>query len=244
MSRVALVTGASRGIGAAIARRLARDGAAVAVNYNRRASAAGELVAQIETAGGKAFAVQADMADLAQIPRLFSTVLEHFGQLDILINNAAIAARASLEEIDPAHYEDHFALNVRGVLFATQEAARAFGDRGWGRIVNITSGAAQSAPPTMSVYSATKAAVETLTRSHAAELGPRGITVNAVSPGVTETDMMAGMIPAAYREVLIGQTALRRLGRPEVIADVVAFLVSEDARWITGEVVHASGGLH
>lgn len=240
--KVAVVTGASRGIGAAIAKRLAREGAVVIVGYNRNAEAAQAVVAEIERAGGEAEAIRADVADLEQVKRLFAETMQGFGRLDILVNNAGIAEFRPLEAIDAAHYSRQFDVNVRGVLFATQEAAQRFGPEG-GCIINITSGAAKAASPGTSVYSATKAAVEVMTSSHAAELGPRGIRVNAVSPGITETDMLQKVIPAEVQQRMIQTTALRRVGTPEDIADVVAFLASHEARWITGQVVGVNGGL-
>ncbi|HZO89249.1 MAG TPA: glucose 1-dehydrogenase [Chthonomonadaceae bacterium] len=240
--KVAIVTGASRGIGAAIARRLARDGVAVVVNYNRNAEAAGKLVAEIEARGGAAVAIQADVGVQEQITQMFAQTMERYGRLDILVNNAGVAEFRPLEAIDEADFHRQFIVNVGGVLFATQEAARCIGKEG-GRIINITSGAAQAAPPRTSVYSATKAAVQAMTRSHAAELGPRNITVNAVAPGPTETDMLREVIPPEQQRVMIEMTALRRLGTPEDIADVVAFLASEEARWVTGQVIGVSGGL-
>ncbi len=240
--KVAVVTGGSRGIGAAIARRLAKEGAIVIVGYSQNREAAQRVVAEIEQAGGEAEAIQADVADLAQVRYLFSETMQGFGRLDILINNAGVADFRPLEAIDAENYAHLFNVNVRGLLFATQEAARLIGPEG-GRIVNITSGAAQSAPPNGSVYSATKAAVEAMTKSHAAELGVRSITVNAVAPGLTQTDMLAANIPAPAQQAMIQQTALRRLGTPEEIADVVAFLVSHDGRWVTGQILGANGGL-
>ncbi|MCW3055356.1 MAG: hypothetical protein JWN14_4526 [Chthonomonadales bacterium] len=240
--KVAIVTGASRGIGAAIAKRLAREGAVVIVGYSRNSDAAQQVVAEIEQAGGEAEAIQADVADLEQVKGLFAETIQAFGRLDILINNAGVAEFRPLETVDAAHYAHQFDVNVRGLLFATQEAARRFGEEG-GCIVNITSGAAKTAPPGTSVYSATKAAVEAMTISHAAELGPRNIRVNAVAPGITETDMLQANIPPAVQQMMIQTTALRRLGTPEDIADVVAFLASHEARWITGQIVGANGGL-
>jgi 3-oxoacyl-[acyl-carrier protein] reductase len=242
LKKAAIVTGASRGIGAAIARRLAADGAQVVVNYGRSREAAERVVAEIAAAGGEAVAIGADVADRAQVRSLFARAMETYGRLDILVNNAAVAETRPLEEIDPEHFDRQFAVNVRGLLFATQEAARCFGESG-GRIINISSGAAQAAPPGMSVYSATKAAVETLTRSHAAELGPRNITVNAVAPGLIETEMLHAVMPDEARKALIAVTALRRLGTPEEIADVVAFLASDAARFLTAAVLHVNGGL-
>ncbi len=240
--KVALVTGASRGIGAAIARRLARDGARVVVNYSRSLEAAEAVVKDIQQAGGEAGVVQADLSDLAQIRAMVAFALATYGRLDILVNNAAIADFRPLDAIDANHFDSQFALNVRGLLFATQEAVRHFPETG-GRVINISSGAAQAASPGASVYSATKAAVETLTRSHAAELGPKGITVNAVSPGLTETEMMRAVITPEVEKAMVGQTALGRVGTPDDIADVVAFVASDAARWITGQAIGANGGL-
>lgn len=240
--KVAIVTGGSRGIGAAIARRLARDGAVVVVGYSQNQAAAQQVVAEIEQSGAEAEAIRADMADLEQVKRLFAETMQGFGRIDILVNNAGVAEFRPLEAIDAEHYAHQFDVNVRGLLFATQEAAQRFGAEG-GCIVNITSGAAKAAPPGTSVYSATKAAVEAMTLSHAAELGPRQIRVNAVAPGITETDMLQANIPAPVQQAMIETTALRRLGTPEDIADVVAFLASHEARWITGQVLGVSGGL-
>ncbi len=240
--KVAIVTGASRGIGAAIARRLGAEGAAVVVNYHQSAEAAEKVVADILALGSEAIALQADLIDSDQIRAMFAQVQERCRRLDILVNNAGVAEYRPLEAIDQTHFGRQFKVNVSGLLFATQEAARAFGTSG-GRIINISSGAAQAAPPGASVYSATKAAVDTLTRCYAAELGPRRITVNAVAPGLTETDMLAAVIPAEVQKAMIATTALRRLGTPEDTADVVAFLASDDARWITGQVIGVNGGL-
>jgi 3-oxoacyl-[acyl-carrier protein] reductase len=239
--RAAIVTGASRGIGAAIARRLAADGAIVIVTYARQEAAAHQVAREIESRGGEVDVVQADVADLGAVRRLFAETRANYGRLDILVNNAGVAEFLPLEEVREEHYSRTFDVNVRGPLFAMQEAVRVMS--GPGRIVNISSGAAQAAPPGSSVYAASKAALETITRSIAAEVGAKGITVNAVSPGITQTDMLAENIPEAIQQRMIANTALGRLGTPEDIADVVAFLVSDDARWITGQVIGASGGL-
>lgn len=240
--KVAVVTGASRGIGRAVAERFARDGARVVVNYARSVDQAEQVVAGIREWGGEAIAVWADMGRPEQIAQLFEQTTERFGRLDVLVNNAGAYDAHRLERSDEAHYAALFDVNVRGVLLASREAARRFGETG-GRIINISSGAARAAVPGGAVYAASKAAVEALTRCHAAELGPRGITVNAVAPGFTESDMLDVALPAEARDGMIALTALGRLGRPEDIADVVAFLTSDDARWITGETIGASGGL-
>jgi len=239
-SQVAVVTGASRGIGAAIAKRLAADGARVVVNYCRTEQAALEVVSAIQALGSEAIAVKADIADHTQIQRLFLTTLEHFGRLDILVNNAGVFEMRPIEQIDAAHYAATFDVNVRGVLFACQEAARHFGSEG-GRIINLSSVAARLAMPAGSVHVASKAAVEAITRCLAVELGARGITVNAVAPGATETDI-AKWQPPELREQIINATALGRIGKPEDIADVIAFLASDQARWITGKTIGVDGG--
>jgi 3-oxoacyl-[acyl-carrier protein] reductase len=241
-NKVAIVTGASRGIGAGIARRLAADGAAVIVNYSQNGAVAEALVAEIEAGGGRATAIGANVSDLAQIAGLFERTLATYERLDILVNNAGVAEFLPLEAITSEHCRHQFEVNVFGLLFAMQEAARRFGDSG-GRIINISSGAALSAPPTGSVYSATKAAVDTLTRSIASELGPRGITVNVVAPGFTDTAMFRAVMGNADPHELAARTPLRRIGTVEDIADVVAFLASEEARWVTGQIIGVNGGL-
>ena len=240
--KVALVTGASRGIGRAIAERLARDGARVVVNFARNAEAAQETVAGIQAEGGEAVAEQADLSQVGEVTRLFDAVTDRFGRLDVLVNNAGAYEARPLDRVDEDHFTALFDTNVLGILLASREAARRFGDGG-GRIINLSSGAARAAVPGGSVYAASKAAVEAFTRCHAAELGPRGITVNAVAPGFTESDMLDVALPSEARSMMIGLTALGRLGRPEDIADVVAFLASNEARWITGEIIGANGGL-
>ena len=239
--KVAVVTGASRGIGAAIAARLAADGAKVVVNYSRSEGPARQVVESIAKAGGEAVAVRADLSKVEEIPPLFEQTIRQFGRLDILVNNAAISERRPIDLADADYYARHFDLNVRGLLLATVEAVKHM--KSGGRIINITSGIVRARVPHSACYAGSKAAVEAMTRSHSAELGPRGITVNCVAPGITETDMFRGSVPEAAQKQLISQTALGRLGKPEDIADVVAFIASEDSRWITGEVIPVNGGL-
>jgi 3-oxoacyl-[acyl-carrier protein] reductase len=239
--KVALVTGASRGIGAAIAARLAADGAKLVVNYARSERAANEVVESIRKNGRDAIAIRADISDLDQIPGLIDQTLQKFGRLDILVNNAAYSQRRTLDEMDLDHFARHFKLNVRGLLFTTQAAARHM--QSGGRIINITSGIVRARVAGSAVYAGSKAAVEAFTRCLAAELGPRGITINSLAPGPTESDMLRESVPEPVQKALISQTPLNRLGTPTDIADAVAFLASEDSRWITGEVIGANGGL-
>ena len=244
--KVAVVTGASRGIGAAIARRLAADGAKVVVNYSKGAPAADQVVADITAAGGEAIAVQADVSDRAQVARMFADTKAAYGRLDILVNNAGIAQPAPLAGMTDANIDAQFATNLRGTVHATQEAARAIdgteaGGAG-GRIVNISTIAAEDTPAGLGMYGASKAAVEALTSSLARELGPRGITVNVIRPGPTETEKFADFMDDAARARQITRTPLGRIGRPEDVANAVAFLVSDDASFITGQSIAVSGG--
>jgi 3-oxoacyl-[acyl-carrier protein] reductase len=241
--KVAIVTGSSRGIGEAIARRLARDGAKVVVNFTKNGEAAERVASEIRYAGGNAFTCQADLSDPDQIPQLFDLTREAYGRLDILVNNAAVAElNTPIEQIDLGHFHRQFDVNVRGLLLATKYAVAAIGGDG-GRIINLSSGITRTPAPGSTVYAATKAAVELFTRALARELGPRGITVNAVSPGLTVTDMFKSAMDPAVADSLVAMTPLGRLGTPDDIADVVAFLASDDARWVTGEILGATGGL-
>jgi 3-oxoacyl-[acyl-carrier protein] reductase len=242
--QVAVVTGASKGIGAAIAEHLAAAGAAVVVNYASSKAGAEAVVNRIRRADGKAVAVQADVSKLEDVRRLFAETKKAFGKLDILVNNAGIYEFAPLEAISAEHFHKQFDLNVLGLLWTTQEAVKHFGPSG-GSIVNISSVAATSAPPNASVYSGTKAAVNAITRSLAQELGPRKIRVNAVSPGMVETEgwHAAGIADSDFRKATEAQTPLGRIGQPQDIAPAVVFLVSSESAWTTGEALYISGGL-
>lgn len=244
VGKVALVTGASKGIGAEIARELAAAGAAVIVNYASSKAGADRVVADIVSKGGKAVAVQADVSKPDQIRRLFAEAHKAFDRLDILVNNAGIYEFGSLEEVTPEHFHKQFDLNVLGLLLVTQQAVKQFGALG-GSIVNVSSVAATAAPPTTSVYSATKAAVNAVTRSLAQELGPRKIRVNSINPGMVETEGLhgAGLSAGDFRKQVEAQTPLGRIGQPEDIAPAVVFLASDDSSWITGESFYISGGM-
>jgi 3-oxoacyl-[acyl-carrier protein] reductase len=243
--KVAVVTGASKGIGASIARQLADEGAAVVVNYASSKGGADRVVAAITGKGGKAIAVQADVAKPAEIRRLFAAAKDAFGRLDVLINNAGIYRFAPLEEVTPEHFHEQFNLNVLGLILATQEAVRHFGPEG-GSVVNISSVVSTSAPPNASVYSATKAAVDAVTRSLAKELGPRKIRVNSINPGMVETEGTTSSGITAeesdFRKQVEAQTPLGRIGQPRDIAPAAVFLASADSGWITGETLYISGG--
>jgi len=242
--KVAIVTGASKGIGASIAKQLADEGAAVVVNYASSKEGADRVVAEISGKGGKAIAVQANVADKAQIERLFVETKKAFGTLDILVNNAGIYEFAPLENVTAEHFHKMFDLNVLGLILASQEAVKHFGPAG-GNIINISSVAATSAPPTTSVYSATKAAVDAVTRSLAKELGPRKIRVNSINPGMVETEGVhaAGIASSDFRKEVESQTPLGRIGQPQDIAPAAVFLASADSAWMTGETLYISGGL-
>jgi 3-oxoacyl-[acyl-carrier protein] reductase len=236
--KVAVVTGASRGIGRGIAERLATQGARVVVNYTKRAEEAKKVVAGIEGSGGTAVAVQADMGNVAGVRRLFQEAEKAYGRLDILVNNAGVFLAKPLSETSEEEYDRMFAVNTKGQFFAMQEAAKRMKDGG--RIVNISTGATQVAFPGGSIYGGSKSALEFFTKVAAKELGSRKITVNTVSPGYTETDMLG---EAQMKDIGAQASPLGRIGTPKDIADVVAFIVSDEGGWITGATIQAGGGV-
>ncbi len=238
--KVALITGASRGIGRAIAVRLGRDGAAVVVNYSGSQEAAHETVAAIEQGGGRAIAVQADVGKVADVERLFDETFQQFGRLDILVNNAGIMFNKLLAEVAEEEFDRIFAVNVKGTFFACQQAAKRMADGG--RIINFSSSTTAMMLATYGAYVATKGAVEQMSHVLAKELGPRGITVNVVSPGPTDTELFGQDKTEQDKQRFAQMAAMGRLGQPQDIADVVALLVSDEARWITGQNIRANGG--
>ena len=244
--KVAVVTGASKGIGASIALHLAAEGAAVVVNYATSRQGADRVVSEITGNGGKAIAVQANVARQEDVKRLFEETVKAFGRVDVLINNAGIYEFAPLDEVTADHFHKQFDLNVLGLLLATQEAVKHMGRDG-GSIVNISSVVSTLAPANTSVYSATKAAVDAVTRSLSKELGPRGIRVNAVNPGMIETEGAAAAGLTAedneFRKNIVASTPLGRIGKPHDIAPAVLYLASDDSSWVTGETHYISGGL-
>lgn len=241
--KVALVTGASKGIGAAIARELAARGAAVAVNYSGSKAGAEKVVAEIVAAGGKAFAVQANVADPKAIGPLVDAVVANFGPIDILVNNAGVYEFGPLEQITPEHFHRQFDLNVLGLLLTTQAVVAKFNPKG-GSIINIGSVVGKMSFPNGAVYGATKGAVDSITVSLSKELGPKGIRVNALNPGLIETEgtHTAGFIGSEFSDTAAKETPLGRIGQPKDVATVAAFLASDDSGWITGQAIYASGG--
>lgn len=235
--KVAIVTGSSSGIGRAIAERLAEDGAIVVVNYGMSAEKAHQVVTGIQAKGGKAVAVQSDMSRVAEVRRLVVETVKQFGRLDILVNNAGRFIPKLLIETTEADFDQIIALNAKGPYFAMQEAAKALKEGG--RIVNISTEGTHMSFPGATAHLGSKAALEQYTKGLAHELASRGITVNTVSPGITDT----GVLTEQYRQFGIQTSPLKRLGLPKDIADVVAFIVSEEARWLTGQNIHAGGGI-
>src|SRR5262245_41880803 len=242
--KVAVVTGASKGIGASIAKHLADEGAAVVVNYASSKEGADRVVADIRSRGGRAVAVQANVAKKAEIERLFAEAKKAFGTLDILVNNAGIYEFSPIESVTEDHFHKQFNLNVLGLILTSQEAAKHFDPTG-GSIINISSIVSTYAPAYASVYSATKAAVDAVTKSLAKELGPRKIRVNSINPGMVETEGVhaAGIAESDMRRQTEAQTPLGRIGQPQDIAPAAVFLASADAAWITGETLYITGGL-
>ncbi len=241
--KVAVVTGASKGIGAAIAKTLAANGASVVVNYASSKPGADAVVQAITGAGGKAVVVQGDVSKAADAKAIIDAAIAAYGRLDILVNNSGVYEFGPLETVTEAQFHKMFDVNVLGLLLVTQAAAGHLGEGA--SVVNIGSGVTAITPPQTAVYTATKGAVDAITGVLARELGPRKIRVNTVSPSLTETEgtHSAGMIASEFEAGIIAQTPLGRLGQPEDIADVVAFLASDDARWLTGEQILAGGGL-
>jgi len=238
--KIALVTGSSRGIGRAMVERLSRDGASVAINYVSNSDKAEEVAAAITSGGGTAVALQADVSRLEGIQRLFEKTLEHFGRLDILVNNAGIRITQTVADIQEEEFDRLFAINVKGPFFACQQAAHRISDGG--RIINVSSAVTRMMLPGYSIYAASKAAVDQLTRVLAKEMGERQITVNAVCPGPVDTELLREGKTEEQIQQMAQMAAFSRLGKVEDIADVVAFLAGDDARWITGQCIHVNGG--
>ena len=243
-NKVALVTGASKGIGAGIAKALAADGASVVVNYSTSKEGADKVVAEIKAKGGKAVAVQGDFSKQEDIGKVFAEVKKTFGRLDTLVNNAGVYAFTPLEQVSTEDFHRIFNLNVLGLLLASKESLKYFGPEG-GSIINIGSVVSSLTPPQSSIYTATKGSVDAITHVLAKELGPKKIRVNSINPGMVETEGVhaAGFIGSDFEKNAVAQTPLGRIGQPKDIASVAVFLASDDANWLTGELVKAGGGL-
>jgi 3-oxoacyl-[acyl-carrier protein] reductase len=242
--KVAIVTGASKGIGAGIAKSVAAEGASVVVNYASSKTGADRVVGDIVKNGGKAIAVQGDVAKASEVERLFAETKKAFGRLDILVNNAGVYEFAPLEKITEEQFHRHFNTNVLGLLLATREAAKYFGSEG-GSVINIGSVVSHLTPPETVVYAATKGAVDVVTRVLAKELGPKRIRVNSINPGVVETEGVhaLGILGTDFQKDYESRTPLGRIAQPGDVAPVAVFLASQDSGWLTGETVVASGGL-
>ncbi len=241
--KTAVITGASKGIGAGIAKAFAQEGANVVVNYARAKEDAERITAEIKQSGGKAIAVQADVSKQADVDRLFAETKKAFGTVDILVNNAGVYEFAPIDQITEESYRRMFDLNVLGTVLSTQAALKGMNGNG-GSIINLSSVASLTPPPTGSLYSATKGAVDVITRSLAQELGPRNIRVNSLAPGLVETEgtRAAGTSEGEFKEMALARTPLGRVGAPDDIAKVAVFLASDDSAWITGEVLPVGGG--
>jgi 3-oxoacyl-[acyl-carrier protein] reductase len=241
--KVAIVTGASKGIGAAIALQLAQEGAAVIVNYASSSDDANNVVAKIKQSGGKAVAIKADVANASDIVRLLSETTKAFGKLDILVNNAGVYKFGTLDQLTEEEFHRQFNTNVLGLLLITREAVKHFGEQG-GSVINIGSGVTSYTPANSAIYTASKAAVDAITGVLAKEFGSRKIRVNSVNPGLTETEgaQTLGIVGGDYQKKRGAETPLGRIGQPNDIAPIVAFFASDDSAWLTGEIVTASGG--
>lgn len=242
-NKVAVVTGASKGIGAGIAKALAAEGAAVVVNYASSKEDAERVVSEIGGNGGRAIAVQGDVGKASDVQRIFAETKRAFGDVDVLVNNAGVYQFAALSEITEEQFHRQFNTNVLGLILATQEAAKHFNGEG-GTVINISSIVSQLTPPATAVYTATKGAVDAITRVLAKELGPRKIRVNSINPGMVETEGVhaAGVIGSDFQKQAEAQTPLGRIAQPEDIAPIAVFLASPDSGWLTGETILASGG--
>jgi 3-oxoacyl-[acyl-carrier protein] reductase len=242
--KVAVVTGASKGIGAAIAEALGKEGASVVVNYAGDQAGANKVVGKIAAAGGKAIAVKADVSKQSDVTNLFAETKKAFGKVDILVNNAGVYEFRPLEAVDEKHFHRQFDINVLGTLLATKEAVPLMNGDG-ASIINLSSVVSLTPPPAVSVYSATKAAIDAITRSLALELGPKKIRVNSLAPGLTETEGLKASVgeDKAFRDYAVSRTPLGRVGTVEDIASAALFLASNDSRWVTGETLVAGGGV-
>lgn len=243
--KVAIVTGASKGIGAGIAKKLAAEGASVVVNYSSSREGAERVVGEITDSGGTAIAVQGDVSKAADVERLLEETEKTFGSLDVLVNNAGVFQFDPLEAVTETEFHREFNTNVLGPILMTQAAVKRFGSEG-GSVINVGSVVVRNPPPGSVVYTATKGALDSVTRVLAGELGPRKIRVNSINPGVVETEgaHTLGVIGSDFEKQLVARTPLGRIGQPDDIAQVAVFLASEESRWMTGEILVAAGGLH